>query len=180
MLIGELAALTGASRRSLRHYEDEGLLTSARAANGYRTYDAPAVATVHKIKALLGAGMTLDLDVDKQNELFDVARAAWAEAGKKSPHLATSFWFAMGDGDEAREQVHSHLLRYMNWIPAEYVDAMAPTTGWAGTEGELLEVLRRFDAIGADEIHLIPTSSDVDQIRRVADVVKDFESQRAS
>jgi hypothetical protein len=68
----------------------------------------------------------------------------------------------------------------MNWIPAEYVDAMAPTTGWAGTEGELLEVLRRFDAIGADEIHLIPTSSDVDQIRRVADVVKDFESQRAS
>jgi alkanesulfonate monooxygenase SsuD/methylene tetrahydromethanopterin reductase-like flavin-dependent oxidoreductase (luciferase family) len=126
------------------------------------------------------AGMTLDLDVDKQNELFDVARAAWAEAGKKSPHLATSFWFAMGDGDEAREQVHSHLLRYMNWIPAEYVDAMAPTTGWAGTEGELLEVLRRFDAIGADEIHLIPTSSDVDQIRRVADVVKDFESQRAS
>ena len=61
MLIGELAALTGASRRSLRHYEDEGLLISARAANGYRTYDAAAVATVHKIKALLGAGMTLDL-----------------------------------------------------------------------------------------------------------------------
>lgn len=61
MLIGELAALTGASRRSLRYYEDEGLLTSARAANGYRTYDSAAVATVQKIKALLGAGMTLDL-----------------------------------------------------------------------------------------------------------------------
>ena len=61
MLIGDLAALTGASRRSLRYYEDEGLLASARAANGYRTYDAGAVVTVHKIKALLGAGMTLDL-----------------------------------------------------------------------------------------------------------------------
>ena len=40
------------------------------------------------------AGTTLDLDVDKQNELFDVARQAWAEAGKRKPHLATSFWFA--------------------------------------------------------------------------------------
>jgi len=126
------------------------------------------------------AGTTLDLDVDKQNELFDVARAAWAQAGKRSPHLATSFWFAIGNGDEVRAQVHAHLLRYMNWIPAEYVDAMAPTTGWAGTESELLEVLRRFEAIGTDEIHLIPTSSDIDQLRRVADAVKDWESQRAS
>src|ERR1700727_1105080 len=42
------------------------------------------------------AGTTLDLDVAKQNELFDVARAAWAEAGKPKPHLATSLWFALG------------------------------------------------------------------------------------
>ncbi|MGH3579668.1 MAG: LLM class flavin-dependent oxidoreductase, partial [Mycobacterium sp.] len=78
------------------------------------------------------AGTTLDLDVAKQNELFDVARAAWAEAGKPKPHLATSFWFALGSPDDARQQVHRHLLRYMNWIPPEYVDAMAPTTGFAG------------------------------------------------
>ncbi|KKW62518.1 luciferase [Mycolicibacterium elephantis] len=120
------------------------------------------------------AGTTLDLDVAKQNELFDVARQAWAEAGKPDPHLATSFWFAIGDGDGPRAQVHRHLRRYMNWIPADYVDAMAPSTGWAGTDDELAEVLSRFRDIGTDEIHLIPTSSDLDQLRRVADVVKDF------
>ena len=120
------------------------------------------------------AGTILDLDVTKQNELFDVARQAWAELGKPKPHLATSFWFAVGEGDEPRAQVHRHLRRYMNWIPAEFVDAMAPTTGWAGTEEELLEVLRSFEAIGTDEVHLIPTSSDVGQLRRVAEVVKEF------
>jgi alkanesulfonate monooxygenase SsuD/methylene tetrahydromethanopterin reductase-like flavin-dependent oxidoreductase (luciferase family) len=120
------------------------------------------------------AGTTLDLDTTKQNELYDVARTAWAQAGKPKPLLATSFWFALGDGDEARAQVHRHLRRYMNWIPAEYVDAMAPTTGWTGNEDELSNVLKRFDDIGTDEIHLIPTSSDVEQVRRVADVVKDF------
>jgi alkanesulfonate monooxygenase SsuD/methylene tetrahydromethanopterin reductase-like flavin-dependent oxidoreductase (luciferase family) len=118
------------------------------------------------------AGTTLDLDVDKQNELFDVARQAWAEAGKPKPHLATSFWFALGDS--AREQIHRHLRRYMNWVPGKVVDAMAPTTGWAGSDDELLDALRQFEAIGTDEIYLIPTSADVDQVRRVADVVRDF------
>ncbi|MGX9787133.1 LLM class flavin-dependent oxidoreductase [Mycobacterium sp. MMS18-G62] len=118
------------------------------------------------------AGTTLDLDVDKQNELFDVARQAWAEAGKPNPHLATSFWFAIGD--DAREQIHRHLRHYMNWIPGGVVDAMAPTTGWAGSDDELHDVLRKFEAIGTDEIYLIPTSADVEQVRRMADVVKDF------
>lgn len=58
----------------------------------------------------------------------------------------------------------------MNWIPADYVDAMAPMTGWAGDEDELAEVLRKFAEIGADEVQLIPTSSDVGQLRRAADV----------
>jgi alkanesulfonate monooxygenase SsuD/methylene tetrahydromethanopterin reductase-like flavin-dependent oxidoreductase (luciferase family) len=120
------------------------------------------------------AGTTLDLDVDKQNELYDVARAAWAEAGKPKPHLATSFWFALGTGEEARAQVHRHLRRYMNWIPAEFVDAMAPTTGFAGTDEELLDALRRFEDVGTDEVHLIPTSANIDQLRRVAEVVKEF------
>lgn len=120
------------------------------------------------------AGITLDMDLDKQRELFDVARDAWAQAGKPAPHLGTSFWFAIGDDEDARAQVHRHLRRYMNWIPAEYVDAMAPTTGFAGTERELVEVLGRFADIGTDEVHLIPTSSDIDQLRRVADVVGVF------
>jgi alkanesulfonate monooxygenase SsuD/methylene tetrahydromethanopterin reductase-like flavin-dependent oxidoreductase (luciferase family) len=121
------------------------------------------------------AGTTLDLDPTKQNELFDVARQAWTQAGRPKPHLATSFWFAIGDdADEARAQVHRHLLRYMNWVPASVVDAMAPTTGWAGTDDDLLAVLHKFKDIGTDEVHLIPTSSDIDQLRRVADVVTQF------
>ncbi len=119
------------------------------------------------------AGITLDLDAAAQNALFDVGRAAWAEAGKPPPHLATSFWFALGDPEAARAQIHRHLRHYMNWIPVEMVDAMAPVTGWAGTEDQLAAVLGEFAAIGTSEIHLIPTSSDVGQVRWVADVVAD-------
>jgi alkanesulfonate monooxygenase SsuD/methylene tetrahydromethanopterin reductase-like flavin-dependent oxidoreductase (luciferase family) len=122
------------------------------------------------------AGITLDLDVAKQDELFEVGRTAWAQVGKPKPHLATSFWFALGDPAGSRDQIHRHLRHYMNWIPAEFVDAMAPSTGFAGTEDELAAVLSQFAAIGTSEIHLIPTSSDLDQLRRVADVVADFDT----
>lgn len=122
------------------------------------------------------AGITLDLDVAKEDELFEVGRTAWAQAGKPAPHLATSFWFALGDRGDARIQIHRHLRHYMNWIPAEFVDAMAPSTGFAGTEDELADVLGQFAAIGTSEIHLIPTSTDLDQLRRVADVVADFDT----
>ena len=56
----------------------------------------------------------------------------------------------------------------MNWLPVSLVDAMAPTTGFAGTEAELLVLLRRFADVGCDEVQLIPTSADVSQVERVA------------
>ncbi len=115
------------------------------------------------------AGTTLDLDVDAVGTLFAVARTAWADAAKPPPRLTTSFWFALGS--DAREQMHRHLRHYMNWIPGEYVDAMAPSTGFAGGQDELLTVLRKFADIGTDEVHLIPTSSDVGELQAVADVV---------
>ena len=56
----------------------------------------------------------------------------------------------------------------MNWIPTQYVDALAATAGFAGTEAELVDVLRRIEDLGADEVQLIPTGSSVDQVERVA------------
>ncbi|MEI5671688.1 MULTISPECIES: LLM class flavin-dependent oxidoreductase [unclassified Nocardioides] len=119
------------------------------------------------------AGVTLDLSTDAVGTLFDLARASWAEAGRPAPRLATSFWFALEEttGGQARAQVHRHLRHYMSWLPASLVDAMAPTTGFAGTVPELVALLRRFEDLGADEVQLIPTGSAVEQVRRVADAV---------
>lgn len=57
MLIGELAARTGAGERLLRYYERVGLLSARRRHNGYREYDADAVERVRQIRELLAAGL---------------------------------------------------------------------------------------------------------------------------
>jgi DNA-binding transcriptional MerR regulator len=57
MKIGELAKRTGISARLLRYYEEQGLLTPARAANGYRCYGEGLVDCVEQIRGLLDAGL---------------------------------------------------------------------------------------------------------------------------
>ncbi|MEU4678974.1 MerR family transcriptional regulator [Micromonospora sp. NPDC023737] len=57
MKIGELAERTGTSRRLLRYYEEQGLITPSRGINGYREYQEPHVYVVQQIKGLLDAGL---------------------------------------------------------------------------------------------------------------------------
>ncbi|MDN5855287.1 MAG: MerR family DNA-binding transcriptional regulator, partial [Actinomycetia bacterium] len=46
MQIGELARRTGTTTRALRYYEQQGLLSSNRNSNDYRTYDEGSVTAV--------------------------------------------------------------------------------------------------------------------------------------
>ena len=57
MKIGQLAERTGVSRRLLRYYEEQGLLTPSRALNGYREYGEAHVDVVLQITGLLDAGL---------------------------------------------------------------------------------------------------------------------------
>jgi DNA-binding transcriptional MerR regulator len=59
MLIGELAQRTGVSRRSLRYYEQHGLLRARRGPNGWRDYEESAVHRVRTIARMLGSGLTV-------------------------------------------------------------------------------------------------------------------------
>jgi len=60
MLIGELAARAGTSTRTLRYYEQHGLLAPERDTNGYRHYDDAELRVVHEIRALLAVGFGVD------------------------------------------------------------------------------------------------------------------------
>ncbi|WP_086818928.1 MerR family transcriptional regulator [Allokutzneria sp. NRRL B-24872] len=60
MRIGELAEATGVTPRALRHYEEAGLISSRRLANGYRDYRESTVDRVRNIRLLVDFGLTLE------------------------------------------------------------------------------------------------------------------------
>jgi DNA-binding transcriptional MerR regulator len=57
MRIGALARRTGVSRRSLRYYEQQGLLMAERTPGGHRDYPEGAVDRVIRIQELFAAGL---------------------------------------------------------------------------------------------------------------------------
>jgi DNA-binding transcriptional MerR regulator len=84
--IGDLARSAGTTARALRYYEEQGLLTPERDANGYRRYGPDDVAVVHRIRALLAAG----LGSDGARRFLDCARGVDGdvrEAGEVSFEL---------------------------------------------------------------------------------------------
>ncbi|NUP17309.1 MAG: MerR family transcriptional regulator [Streptomyces sp.] len=61
MQIGEVAARTELSLRTIRHYEDAGLVTpSARSQGGFRLYTEADVARLMVIRRMKPLGFTLD------------------------------------------------------------------------------------------------------------------------
>ncbi|MBJ9682106.1 MULTISPECIES: MerR family transcriptional regulator [Burkholderia] len=60
LAIGQLSQLTGASVRSIRHYDEHGLLASVRASNGYRMFPEKAVTQVKQIQRMIATGFTID------------------------------------------------------------------------------------------------------------------------
>lgn len=59
LTIGALASETGASVRSIRHYDEHGLLTSVRASNGYRVFPRAAVTQVRQIQRMIATGFSV-------------------------------------------------------------------------------------------------------------------------
>lgn len=57
--IGQLARETGASVRSIRHYDEQQLLTSLRNDNGYRAFPDAAVTQVKQIQRMIATGFSL-------------------------------------------------------------------------------------------------------------------------
>jgi alkanesulfonate monooxygenase SsuD/methylene tetrahydromethanopterin reductase-like flavin-dependent oxidoreductase (luciferase family) len=99
---------------------------------------------------------------------FEAARTAWREQGRaQPPRLVTGAWFALGP--DAASRMATYLGRYLNFLGrgADAVIRLVPSTSPAA----LRAALRRMADAGADEVLLVPTTTDLDELRRLEDVV---------
>ena len=60
MHIKDLAESAGVTVKAVRYYESRGLVSPARATNGYRTYDDEDVRVVREVRTLLSLGLTAE------------------------------------------------------------------------------------------------------------------------
>lgn len=85
MQIGELAEAVGLSLRTIRHYDDVGLLPASRTEGGYRVYSESDLQRMLTIRTLKPLGYSLE----QMREILDAidARAAAPEDDAARAHL---------------------------------------------------------------------------------------------
>lgn len=60
MRIGKVRKITGVSARSIRYYEEKGLIKASRHVNNYREYDEKVIESINAIQLYLGLGLTTE------------------------------------------------------------------------------------------------------------------------
>jgi alkanesulfonate monooxygenase SsuD/methylene tetrahydromethanopterin reductase-like flavin-dependent oxidoreductase (luciferase family) len=99
---------------------------------------------------------------------FEAARTAWAERDRPAPRLVVTAWYALGT--DGRERMDAYAARYLDVFGARAARSLAKlcTTTSAA---ELTAAIRRMADAGADDFVLVPTTTDPDDVARVADIV---------
>jgi alkanesulfonate monooxygenase SsuD/methylene tetrahydromethanopterin reductase-like flavin-dependent oxidoreductase (luciferase family) len=112
---------------------------------------------------------TLDGDEAAVRAAFDLIEAAWRAAGRDDePHLSTSIWYALGDDAETRLRTYAY----------DYLKIFGEAAGQYGAQSVACftpDALRRavdnIATAGADELFLVPTTTDPDELARTRDAL---------
>ncbi|MGH8927139.1 MAG: LLM class flavin-dependent oxidoreductase [Acidimicrobiia bacterium] len=92
-------------------------------------------------------------------------RAAWEDVGRPGqPQLWGQVYFALGDADAG----DAYLRDYYSFTGA-FADKIAAAN--LTTPAAIAEYLRGYEEAGCDELVLLPTVADLDQVDRLAEVV---------
>jgi alkanesulfonate monooxygenase SsuD/methylene tetrahydromethanopterin reductase-like flavin-dependent oxidoreductase (luciferase family) len=114
-------------------------------------------------------GFSFGPSIEEVSAGFETARSAWRERGRDTlPRLVTGCWFALGP--KAREQMDHYVQRYLAFLGPGVADKLAPTVTTLSAQA-LRDVVRQLADCGTDELCLVPTTSDPDELHRVADAL---------
>ncbi len=94
MNIGEVAAQTGLHAKTIRYYEDVGLVTAGRGANGYRVFQNT---DAHKL-TFLGRARALGFSIEHCRELL----ALWEDRSRASADVRA---VALGHLDDIEAKI---------------------------------------------------------------------------
>jgi alkanesulfonate monooxygenase SsuD/methylene tetrahydromethanopterin reductase-like flavin-dependent oxidoreductase (luciferase family) len=96
---------------------------------------------------------------------FELARAAWRDAGREGePRLVAIAYFALGEPETGRANVRDYYDG-----AGDFTDLVAGSV--RTTPEALREAVKAFGDLGADELIFNPTTDDLDDVARLAEIV---------
>jgi alkanesulfonate monooxygenase SsuD/methylene tetrahydromethanopterin reductase-like flavin-dependent oxidoreductase (luciferase family) len=114
-------------------------------------------------------GFVLDPLAEDHRATFDRIEQSWTAAGRvEAPRHVTSFWYALGD--DGADRLHAYSHRYLAIFGDEMATLMADLCT-ASSADRVREAIARLEDAGCDELLLVPTTAEPDEVDRIADLV---------
>ena len=120
------------------------------------------------------AGFSFNADLKEINDSFNRVKEAFSQK-KISPRLITSFWFGLGD--TGRDDIKTHLTRYLGWMGKDLAKNLSEIAGFSGNQNDLYNFLVEIKELGATDALLVPTSKDISQLSMAEEVVSKFNQE---
>ena len=111
------------------------------------------------------------------NESFLRVKEAFIQK-EISPRLVTSFWFGLGDS--GRDDIKTHLTRYLGWMGDDLAKNLSEIAGFSGNQCDLYNFLVKIKELGATDTILVPTSKDIGQLLMAEEVVSKFNQESSN
>jgi alkanesulfonate monooxygenase SsuD/methylene tetrahydromethanopterin reductase-like flavin-dependent oxidoreductase (luciferase family) len=114
-------------------------------------------------------GFTFGPNIDQVDKSFRLLERAWTEHGRSgSPRKLSSFFYALGS--DADQQMDEYVQRYLGIFGKDVAEAMAKECV-ATSPATLRDLLNKFEDLGTDDLVLVPTSDDPNEIDRISDLL---------
>ena len=111
----------------------------------------------------------LDRQPEPVKQQFDLARAAWRDAGRRErPRLVTGFWFSLADDAEAK--LGRYVYEYLR-IAGEATARASAARMKASSPDAIRGALDAIEAEGADECLLVPATLESVEVERAAELI---------
>ena len=104
MRIGEVAERTGLTVRTIRYYEEEGLLSVKRSSRGQRWYTEEDMIYLRRIMELKGLGFSLE-EIGRIIKL----REDDEKGDKRRRELLSSYRAKYSEAEEKRKRIEEHM-----------------------------------------------------------------------
>lgn len=107
--IGEIAKLTGLTVRTLRYYEEEGLISAYRSSHRQRYYSDEVIIYIKRIMELKGLGFTLD-EIKRIIEM----KGEDESGNKRREELLSTYKAKLSESIERKKKLEDHIAE-LEW-----------------------------------------------------------------
>lgn len=106
-------------------------------------------------------------DREGHERMFNLAREAWAQAGRAKPYLIGGFWYSLAP--DAQRELFDYAFNYMRYAGEDIARGMASMMA-RHTSDAILDAIENVRAAGADECILVPATAHYDEIDKLANI----------